>query len=103
MPTEDARYVYLDADEDGAYEHLFTRTSWSLAWQQTTFSHTHRRQSSGCAKRPKSMVQACGAPVSERRPIEASHASHATGGPHSQALYAPAARPRRPGDRLKMS
>lgn len=38
-------YVYLDADEDGAYEHLFNEDLLELGLARTTtFSHTHRRQ-----------------------------------------------------------
>ena len=38
-------YVYLDADKDGAYEHLFNRDLVTLGFARTTtFSHAYRRE-----------------------------------------------------------
>ena len=38
-------YVYLDADQDGSYEHLFNEDLLTLELARTTtFSHAHRRE-----------------------------------------------------------
>jgi endonuclease YncB( thermonuclease family) len=38
-------YVYIDADKDGAYEHLFNEDLIELGFARTTtFSHAHRRE-----------------------------------------------------------
>ena len=60
-------YIYLDADGDGSYEHLFNEDLIILGLARTTPSPTPTAAgSSACAKKPRSAAWDCGVPVPTR-------------------------------------
>ncbi len=55
-------YVYLDANNDGRYEHSFNEDLLELGRARTTdFSHEHRREFERPREEPRSAILGCGA------------------------------------------